>query len=170
MARSRLGPLTLAAAVALSACGARGGYVPRPFPGTRPADLTDGAHRRPADASDVIETALSLRGTPYAWGGSTPAGFDCSGFTHYVFALHGVSLPRMASEQYRIGDVVAARDLQPGDLVFFSTIAPGASHVGLALGEDRFIHAPSERGEVRIENLNARYWQRRYLGARRIAS
>ena len=171
MARSRFGLLTLAAVLALSACGARGGHAPRPFPGTRPADTTDAARRRrPVKPSAVIETALSLQGVPYAWGGAKPQGFDCSGFTRYVYALHGIRLPRIAAEQYRIGDVVASRDLLPGDLVFFSTIAPGPSHVGLALGDGRFIHAPSERGDVRVENLNARYWQRRYLGARRIAS
>ena len=170
MARSRLGLPTLAVVLALSACGTRGGHVPPPFPGSRPTDATDAARRRPVAPSAVIETALSLRGTPYVWGGATPRGFDCSGFTHYVYALHGVSLPRVAAQQYRTGDIVASRDLQPGDLVFFSTIAPGPSHVGLALGDGRFIHAPSERGAVRVENLHARYWQRRYLGARRVAS
>ena len=168
MARSRFGLSLLAAVLALSACGARGGDVPAPFPGTRPTGATDAARRH--DPSALIETALSLRGTPYVWGGATPRGFDCSGFTHYVYALHGVSLPRVAAQQYRVGDVVASRNLRPGDLVFFSTIAPGPSHVGLALGDGRFIHAPSERGAVRVENLHARYWQRRYLGARRVAS
>ena len=80
----------LAAALAVSACGARGGYVPRPFPDVRPAA---DAGTRPVDPSSVIATALSLRGAPYAWGGATPKGFDCSGFTHYVYAQHGVSIP-----------------------------------------------------------------------------
>ena len=167
MARSSSGLLMLAAALAVSACGARGGYVPRPFPDVRPAA---DAGTRPVDPSSVIATALSLRGAPYAWGGATPKGFDCSGFTHYVYAQHGVSIPRVAAHQYRVGAAVASQNLKPGDLVFFSTIAPGPSHVGLAIGDDQFVHAPSERGEVRVERLSTRYWQRRYLGARRIPS
>jgi cell wall-associated NlpC family hydrolase len=170
MVRSWLGPLTLAASLAVSACGARGGHVPRPFPVAGPAGGTDAARPRLVDPPAVVATALALRGAPYAWGGATPKGFDCSGFTHYVYAQHGVSLPRIAAHQYRVGASVGADRLQPGDLVFFSTLAPGPSHVGLALGDGRFVHAPSERGEVRVESLGARYWQRRYLGARRIAS
>lgn len=171
MALSRFGLLILAAALAASACGARGGYVPRAFPGAWPAPGADPVRSGPFEPSAVLETALSLRGAPYAWGGSTPRGFDCSGFTHYVYAQHGVSLPRVAAHQYRIGrPVSSARDLRPGDLVFFSTIAPGPSHVGLALGDGRFVHAPSERGKVRVESLSVRYWRNRYLGGRRIAS
>ncbi len=168
MAGSRFGLLTLAAALVVSACGARGGHLPRPYPGARLA--TAAARTLPVDPSSVTATALALRGAPYTWGGATPKGFDCSGFTHYVYARHGVSIPRVAAHQYHLGDAVAARDLRPGDLVFFSTIAPGPSHVGLALGGGRFVHAPSERGRVRVDSLRARYWQRRYLGARRIAS
>ena len=167
MLRFRLGLLTLTVCLALSACGARGGHAPRPFPGIRPAAEEDAAPRT-GDSTSVTATALSLRGTPYAWGGTTPKGFDCSGFTRYVYAQHGIFLPRTAGHQYRIGAAVAARNLRPGDLVFFSTIAPGPSHVGLAIGGGRFVHAPSARGKVRVESLGARYWRRRYLGARRI--
>lgn len=169
MSRFPLAVLTLAVPLFLSACGARGGHAPEPFPGVRPANARD-VQTPTVDPDSVTATALSLRGTPYVWGGATPKGFDCSGFTSYVFARHGVSLPRTAEDQYRIGEAVAARDLEPGDLVFFSTIAPGPSHVGLAIGDGRFVHAPSERGAVRVEALSARYWQRRYLGARRIAA
>ena len=168
MLRFRLGLLTLTVCLALSACGARGGHTPRPFPGSRSADGEDAAPRT-GDSTSVTATALSLRGIPYVWGGATPKGFDCSGFTRYVYAQHGISLPRTAERQYRTGAAVAARNLRPGDLVFFSTIAPGPSHVGLAIGDGRFVHAPSERGEVRVESLGARYWRRRYLGARRIS-
>ena len=169
MSRFRLGLLTLTVSLALSACGARGGHAPRPYPGARLAGGTDAARTGLADPSALIETALSLRGVPYAWGGTTPKGFDCSGFTRYVYAQHGISIPRIAAHQYRAGDAVSSRELQPGDLVFFSTIAPGPSHVGLAIGGGRFVHAPSERGRVRVESLGARYWRRRYLGARRIS-
>ena len=170
MSRFRLPLLALAVSVALSACGARGGHAPRPYPGARPAGGMDALPARHVDPAALIETALSLRGVPYLWGGATPRGFDCSGFTRYVYARHGVSIPRIAAHQYRVGDAVSSRELQPGDLVFFSTVAPGPSHVGLAVGDGRFVHAPSERGRVRVESLSARYWQRRYLGARRIAS
>ena len=167
MVRSRFGLLILTAVLTLPGCGARGGHAPRAFPGSWPTETPDAAPTPAAEPSAVIGTALSLRGAPYAWGGATPRGFDCSGFTHYVYAQHGVILPRVAAHQYRIGDAIAPQELQPGDLVFFSTIAPGPSHVGLVIGDGRFIHAPSERGSVRVENLSARYWERRYVGARR---
>ena len=91
-------------------------------------------------------------------------------FTRYVFDQHGVRLPRLAADQYRVGAEVAPGDLRPGDLVFFSTTAPGPSHVGLVIGGDEFVHAPSQRGEVRVERLSQRYWTRRYIGARRIVA
>ena len=122
-----------------------------------------------AQATAVTTLALTLQGTPYRAGGSAQTGFDCSGFTRYVFRQHGVPLPRRTQDQYHVGsDIASPADLRPGDLVFFTTIAPGPSHVGLALGNDQFIHAPSERGEVRIEYLTSRYWRRRYVGGRRI--
>jgi cell wall-associated NlpC family hydrolase len=87
----------------------------------------------------------------------------------YVFAQNGVKVPRTVSEQYQAGLQVAPDQLQPGDLVFFSTVAPGASHVGIAIGGDEFVHAPSQRGEVRVERLNSSYWAPRYVGARRVS-
>ena len=85
-----------------------------------------------------------------------------------MFARHGLLLSRTVAEQYREGRAVPADGLEPGDLVFFSTVAPGASHVGIAIGGDEFVHAPSERGEVRVEHLSTPYWSSRYLGARRV--
>ena len=166
----------LAAALAVSACGARGGHIPRPFPGADPpaaAPVTDppgAARMRPFDPSSVTATALSLRGAPYAWGGETPGGFDCSGFTHYVYAQHGIPIPRVAAHQYHAGAAVDRKNVQPGDLVFFSTVAPGPSHVGLAIGGGEFVYASSGRGEVIVGRLGARYWRRRYVGARRITA
>ena len=87
-------------------------------------------------------TALSFRGAPYRNGGTTPEGFDCSGFVQYVFGLHGVAMPRETREQFRIGRTVDRDDLVPGDLVFFTTVAPGASHVGIVIDRDQFVHAP----------------------------
>lgn len=113
-------------------------------------------------------TALDLRGTPYRNGGDTPRGFDCSGFTRYVFARHGIDLPRRAFDQYSTGVPVERDSLAPGDLVFFATVAKGASHVGVSTGNGEFVHAPSRRGRVRVERLESPYWTRRYLGARRL--
>jgi cell wall-associated NlpC family hydrolase len=116
----------------------------------------------------VAGTALSLRGAPYRNGGSDPAGFDCSGFVTYVFGQNGVAVPRTVNDQYRAGHEVAGPQLEPGDLVFFSTVAPGASHVGIVIGGDEFIHAPSGAGSVRVERMSASYWSTRFVGARRV--
>lgn len=117
----------------------------------------------------LLTTAMDLRGTPYRNGGSTPAGFDCSGFTQYVFAQHGVKIPREVREQYVIGAPIDRDDVSPGDLVFFSTTARGASHVAIAIGEGRFVHAPSSKGVVRVEQLATDYWARRFVGIRRLS-
>jgi cell wall-associated NlpC family hydrolase len=116
----------------------------------------------------VLATALALQGSPYRNGGGDPSGFDCSGFVQYVFALHGRALPREVQAQFRIGTAVDRDAVQPGDLVFFETVAHGPSHVGIALGGDRFVHAPSSRGVVRIERYSTSYWARRWVGARRL--
>src|SRR5690606_13496528 len=105
---------------------------------------------------------------PYRNGGSDPRGFDCSGFVQYVYAQHGVRMPREVREQFRMGEEVDPRRLEPGDLLFFTTVAPGASHVGIALGGDQFVHAPSSNGVVRVENLSTRYWANRFVGAKRV--
>ena len=115
-------------------------------------------------------TALSLRGAPYRNGGEDPvAGFDCSGFVQYVYAQHGVAMPREVRQQFRVGKNIDKDQLEPGDLVFFSTVAPGASHVGIMIGGDQFVHAPSERGVVRVESLGAQYWASRFIGAKRVS-
>jgi cell wall-associated NlpC family hydrolase len=116
----------------------------------------------------VIRTALGLQGVPYRWGGSDLNGFDCSGFTQYVFAAHGVGLPREVTDQYRVGRAIEAQEIRPGDLLFFSTTEAGASHVAISLGSGEFVHAPSSTGVVRIERLGSEYWSRRFLGARRL--
>ena len=116
----------------------------------------------------IASTALSLRGVPYRNGGSDPSGFDCSGFTQYVFARSGIALPRAVEEQYQVGKKVKPADLESGDLVFFKTVSRGPSHVGIVIGEDQFIHAPSSKGVVRVERLSADYWSRRFIAARRL--
>jgi cell wall-associated NlpC family hydrolase len=121
-----------------------------------------------ADGYALSGTALSLRGAPYRDGGIDPNGFDCSGFVRYVYEQHGVAMPRQVRDQFRVGKSVDRDRLAPGDLVFFSTVAPGASHVGIAIGGDQFIHAPSEKGVVRVESLSQQYWASRYVGAKRV--
>ena len=126
----------------------------------------------PGDAYAISGTALDLRGAPYKNGGDNPSGFDCSGFVWYVFDRHGVRLPRTVTELFRTGTRVDAIDLRPGDLVFFDTVhgAPPnlATHVGISIGGEEFVHAPSTAGLVRVERLGSSYWGPRFLGARRV--
>jgi len=115
----------------------------------------------------VVQESLRYQGVPYVFGGTSPNGFDCSGFTRYVFAQAGVYLPRAADEQYEVGQYVSYSRLQSGDLVYFSTYEPGASHVGIYLGNGQFISATSSRG-IAIARMDSGYWGDRYLGARRV--
>ena len=121
-------------------------------------------------ASGVAVQALAHLGTPYRASGLSPqTGFDCSGLVAYVYREGaGMSLPRNTFDLSRLGEPVDRGALKPGDLVFYNTQRREYSHVGIYLGEERFIHAPSSGGEVRVENLRAGYWARRYSGARRI--
>ena len=157
-----------------TAC-ATSGAVPRPFPGApdppsapREPDITTPEPPASFDLDALVRTALGFRGVPYRDGGSDPAGFDCSGFVQYVFAQHGVGLPREVREQFRLGDEIDLRQVQPGDLVFFTTIARGASHVGVAISDAEFVHAPSTRGRVRVERFSEGYWAGRIVGVRRL--
>lgn len=176
-------PLALLIAVTMAIGGcASSGAVPRPFPGPSqdrtappsPAGDREAAAVAPADRAPhavgyaVAGTALDLRGAPYRNGGDDPSGFDCSGFIRFVFGRHGIPIPRTVTEQYGSGRPVDAGELQAGDLVFFSTVAPGASHVGMSIGGDQFVHAPSSKGEVRVERFSAPYWRSRFVGARRV--
>ena len=99
---------------------------------------------------------------------ATLPGSIASGFVWYVFNRRGIGLPRTVAEQFRAGRSVREKDLQPGDLVFFETSGGPASHVGLLVSGDEFVHAPSSRGEVRVEHLAAPYWASRFVGARRL--
>ncbi|OPX91484.1 NlpC/P60 family protein [Pelotomaculum sp. PtaB.Bin117] len=116
----------------------------------------------------VVSFAEGFLGTPYVWAGSSPRGFDCSGFTSYVYGQFGVSLPHAADRQFNEGYQVS--QLKAGDLVFFSTYERGPSHVGIYIGDNRFIHASSSGGNVCISSLSSSYYSARYLGARRVMS
>lgn len=121
----------------------------------------------PSKASKIISTAKKYIGVPYKWGGTTPKGFDCSGYVQYVFNANGVSVPRTSGEQYYFGTKVSKSNLQPGDLVFFNTNGKGVSHVGIYIGDGKFIHSGVTNGVV-IAELFGAYWSKLYLGARRV--
>lgn len=122
-------------------------------------------------AGDVVLTALTYLDTPYRSGGqSATAGFDCSGFTREVYAQSlGVNLPRQADDQALAAGLLNVRrdELRPGDLVFFNTLRRTYSHVRIYLGEGRFVHAPRQGAQVRVEQMAISYWARRFTGARR---
>lgn len=115
----------------------------------------------------IVSNSMQYIGVPYVFGGTTPGGFDCSGYVRYVFANAGIYLPRTADAQYEVGTPVSSSNLQAGDLVYFSTYEPGPSHVGIYLGDGRFIHASSSRG-VTVDSLWGYYWSDCYIGARRV--
>ena len=117
-----------------------------------------------AGHSQAAQTALGYVGVPYRWGGSTPAGFDCSGLVSYVYAQLGIQLPHYAAAQYGYGSPVGRDQLQPGDLVFFDNLA----HVGIYIGGDEFVDAPHTGTVVRIDSLSDPWYSSRYVGARRI--
>jgi cell wall-associated NlpC family hydrolase len=119
----------------------------------------------------VIETATALLGTPYQFGGTTPKGFDCTGYIAYVFRkTAGLSLPRRSIEQIQSGEPLPPTRLQPADLVYFRIDRKTDLHLGIYLGDGRFIHAPSSGGVVNVQSLGMEYWRTRFLGARRILS
>ncbi|MCC5465082.1 C40 family peptidase [Pelosinus baikalensis] len=122
--------------------------------------------RRPE--KNIGSFAQKFINVPYQWGGSSPSGFDCSGFIYYIFNQYGIFMPRMADEQFKVGLAIRVSELQAGDLVFFSTYEPGPSHVGIYIGNDQFIHASSAAERVIITALSKPYYQARYLGARRM--
>lgn len=121
-------------------------------------------------ASELALQAMSLIGIRYKYGGTSPEnGLDCSGLVRYLFKeAWGKELPRTSEEISRVGEKIDTHELQPGDLVFYNTLRRGFSHVGVYLGENKFIHAPSGGGQVRIESMDMSYWKNRFNGARRI--
>jgi cell wall-associated NlpC family hydrolase len=129
---------------------------------TTPAFIPSGP--LPAGHPEAAQLALAYLGVPYLWGGSTPTGFDCSGLVSYVYAQLGVALPHFAAAQWGFGVAVPTAELQPGDLVFFDKL----DHVGIYLGNDEFIDAPHTGSFVRIDTLSEPWYQKHYVGARRI--
>lgn len=122
-------------------------------------------------ATELTMRAMGLIGIDYKYGGTAPeSGLDCSGLVRYVFKeVSGTELPRTSEEISRVGEHVETQNLQPGDLVFYNTLRRAFSHVGVYLGDNKFIHAPSQGGQVRIESMDVSYWKKRFNGARRIS-
>jgi cell wall-associated NlpC family hydrolase len=127
------------------------------------ASTPDGSVAPPSQYGGVVGIAMKYLGIPYVWGGSSPGGFDCSGFTMYVYAQMGVSLPHYTGSQWGMGVPVSRGDLQPGDLVFFN----GLGHMGIYIGGNQMIHAPHSGDVVKISPLTG-WYDATYVGARRI--
>jgi cell wall-associated NlpC family hydrolase len=124
-----------------------------------------------ARARELALHALSQIGVPYRYGGTTPdQGFDCSGLVRYIYSRAGIALPRTTQAMSAIGVAVTTQELEPGDLVFFDTLRRPFSHVGIYIGDWRFIHAPTSGGAVQLVDMRERYWRGRYDGARRLAT
>lgn len=156
-----------AAALSLFLCGAALGAEPQlPEPGAALTKLQNLTTR----ASELVLQAMSMIGIRYKYGGTAPeSGLDCSGLVRYVYKqVWDKDLPRTSEEISQVGQKVDTQDLRPGDLVFYNTLRRGFSHVGIYLGDNKFIHAPSPGGQVRIESMELSYWKKRFNGARRI--
>jgi cell wall-associated NlpC family hydrolase len=135
------------------------------------AKTTDTAKARKADESikdRLLRVAHRMLAVPYRFGGTTLWGLDCSGFVQKTFAFLNLDLPRSAREQFREGAIVAKADLSPGDLVFFRTYANYPSHVGIYLGDNRFVHASASERKVTVDSLDKPYYEKRYIGAKRL--
>jgi len=118
----------------------------------------------------LINNAMQLIGVRYRWGGNTPqSGLDCSGFVRYVFNdTFGFLLPRKSAQMSKVGLEIGKEELRPGDLVFFNTMRHAFSHVGIYVGDNKFIHAPSRGKSIRVDDMTKVYWEKRYNGARRV--
>jgi cell wall-associated NlpC family hydrolase len=159
----------------LSASGARAdepSASPRDESPTLVHRVVDHATASVESVQEMLGKALDLIGIRYRRGGTSPeTGFDCSGFVNHVFREGlGLYLPHNAKQISKEGEVVSKNDLQPGDLVFFNTMRRAFSHVGIYLGDNKFVHAPRSGGAVRVEDMNESYWKKRFNGARRITS
>lgn len=163
--------LGLSLAVLLAGCATHHGTVENTSSSHSLWEQRDAASGYTPRPEDVLMHAIGLVGTPYRWGGNTPdSGFDCSGLIRYVFEQSAnVSLPRTTQQMWaQGGSSVSRRQLRSGDVVFFATNGgKQVSHAGIYVGEERFVHAPSTGGTVRLDELNSPYWQKVYLAAKR---
>ena len=132
--------------------------------------VQDGAARVKSRTSELVVSAMGFLGVPYRRGGSSAeTGFDCSGFVKAMYEQTlGLILPRRANEQAMATQKIDRQDLQPGDLVFFNTLRRAFSHVGIYIGDNKFIHSPKPGAQVRVEDMGVPYWSKRFDGARRV--
>ncbi|RZA22114.1 MAG: peptidoglycan endopeptidase [Lysobacteraceae bacterium] len=166
----RCAVLALSTALLLAACGGGGHVRPEPRQAPAPRAWADARPADPARANAVLMRAISLVGTPYRYGGNTPeGGFDCSGLVNYVYRdMLDLRLPRTSRELASLqGPRISPDRLASGDLVFFGSTG-SVSHVGIYVGEGRFVHAPNSGGTVRLDRLDGSWWRDHYSGARRL--
>jgi cell wall-associated NlpC family hydrolase len=161
-----LGPFAARATLSTRGIGVR-------VSGRSPARPSATTARSSARAAAVLHTAERLLGTPYRWGGTTPSGFDCSGFVQYAFGRHGVELPRTSRQQLRLGRGVARRPgaVRPGDLMFFASDGGRIDHVAIYAGGNRILHATASGGGVRYDDLatsRGRWFSDRHVASRRV--
>ncbi len=164
------GAVTVTAMFALSPLAAAQDAPGHSLAESAAVSVRDAAASAWRTTQNLTSSALDLIGIRYRWGGTTPeSGLDCSGLVQFVFQqVTGVTLPRSAKEMSRIGEKVGMSDLKPGDLVFFNTRRFAYSHVGIYVGDNRFIHAPRRGREVEVATIDKAYWQKRFDGARRL--
>lgn len=141
---------------------------PKPTSSAKSKSPASASAARTSGYSSAVQTAMSNLGARYRYGGTSRGGFDCSGFTRYVYAKHGVSLPHNSAAQFSKGTPVSKSNLSPGDLVFFSRGGSRIGHVGVYIGNGKFVHASNPRGGVRVDSLNSGSYSRNYVGARRV--
>ena len=132
--------------------------------------IQNAGHQVADKTGQLLSTAMGLIGVPYRRGGtSEETGFDCSGFVRAIYQkTAGLTLPRLSAEQAAATETIKKQDLKPGDLVFFNTMRRAFSHVGIYVGEGKFIHAPRTGASVRVESMESSYWANRFNGARRV--
>lgn len=159
------GPVGSAPTPARTPAQAGGSDAPRStdLPATQPAT-------KAGFGRQVADLARRQLGKMYQWGGNGPDRFDCSGLVYFVYGSLGVDLPRVSEQQARRGGEVDRKDLSPGDMLYFATSGPGIDHVGIYLGDDKFIHAPRRGIPVRTDSLHNGWWRQKFRGARRFAA
>ncbi len=159
--------LQIAFLLTISGCSSLGPTTSAPVSGPAPSPSV--AQRSPQRSEALLQTLLAL-GLDYRYGGNSPVtGFDCSGLVAHVYLeAWNIRLPRNTSAQSKVGTPVSLAELQAGDLVFYDTLKRPFSHVGIYLGDGKFVHAPKTGAQVRVESLKSAYWAQRYNGARRV--